>query len=315
VSQCHEPGKANLNPCQGREISWMDIEAICGAATVALTSTILFLLIAKFWTALSRTVGSGPTFADSVMHEAAQRFRDEFDRLSTSQSIYLGGALVFAVLFTAAYVLQAEQLFIGYPDWQLYIQLAFLLLAVGFATYQLGKTITTRRQVRFLQDANIAIGHQLQQISSGKTQVFHDVETSAGVVDHVVVGQTGLYAINVVARRARGDASVRLHDNALQFSNANTDESIVDIAARARRLEKEFNDLLGHKVRVRSVIAAPGWEVVEQSNEDHLLVNEQNIAMLMGWKDNTDHLMNEDVDALKKEMTARCRRSAGSARN
>ena len=293
----------------------MDIEAICGAATVALTSTILFLLIAKFWTALSRTVGSGPTFADSVMHEAAQRFRDEFDRLSTSQSIYLGGALVFAVLFTAAYVLQAEQLFIGYPDWQLYIQLAFLLLAVGFATYQLGKTITTRRQVRFLQDANIAIGHQLQQISSGNTQVFHDVETSAGVVDHVVVGQTGLYAINVVARRARGDASVRLHDNALQFSNANTDESIVDIAARARRLEKEFNDLLGHKVRVRSVIAAPGWEVVEQSNEDHLLVNEQNIAMLMGWKDNTDHLMNEDVDALKKEMTARCRRSAGSARN
>ncbi|MGB5626605.1 MAG: NERD domain-containing protein [Woeseiaceae bacterium] len=291
----------------------MDIEAISGAATVALTSTILFLLIAKSWNALSRTVGSGPTFADSIMHEAAQRFRDELDRLSASQSIYLGGALVFAVLFTAAYVLQAEQLFIGYPDWQLYIQLAFLTLAVGFATYYLGKTILTRRQVKFLQDANIAIGHQLQQISSGATQVFHDVVTTAGVVDHVVISQTGLYAINVVARRATGDASVRLHGNALQFSNAKTDKSIVDIAARAKRLEKEFNDLLGHKVRVRSVIAAPGWEVVEQSNEDHLLVNERNIAMLRGWKDNTDHLMNEDVDALKKEMTARCRRSAAKA--
>jgi len=293
----------------------MDIEAISGAATVALTSTILFLLIAKFWSALSRTVGSGPTFADSIMHEAAQRFRDEFDRLSTSQSIYLGGALVFAVLFTAAYVLQAEQLFVGYPDWQLYIQLGFLFLTVGFATYQLGKTIIVRRQVKFLQDANIAIGHQLQQISRGITQVFHDLETSAGVIDHVVIAQTGLYAINVVARRAPGDASVRLHGNALQFSNANGDESIVDIAARARRLEKEFSDLLGHQVKVRSVIAAPGWEIVEQTNEDHLLVNERNIAMLRGWKDNTDHLMNEDVDALKKEMTARCRRSADTARN
>lgn len=291
----------------------MDIEAISGAATVALTSTILFLLIAKFWSALSRTVGSGPTFADSIMHEAAQRFRDELDRLSASQSIYLGGALVFAMLFTAAYVLQAEQLFVGYPDWQLYIQLAFLTLAVGFATYYLGKTILTRRQVKFLQDANIAIGHQLQQISSGATRVFHDVVTTAGVVDHVVISQTGLYAINVVARRAAGDANVRLHGNALQFSNAKTDESIVDIAARTRRLEKEFTDLLGHKVRVRSVIAAPGWEVIEQSNDDHLLVNERNIAMLMGWKDNTDHLMNEDVDALKKEMTMRCRRSAAKA--
>ena len=291
----------------------MDIEAISGAAIVALTSTILFLLIAKFWSALSRTVGSGPTFADSIMHEAAQRFRDELDRLSASQSIYLGGALVFAVLFTAAYVLQAEQLFVGYPDWQLYIQLGFLVLAIGFAAYHLGKTIITRRQVKFLQDANIAIGHQLQQISSGMTQVFHDVDTSAGIVDHVVIAQTGLYAINVVARRAPRNASVRLHGNSLQFSNANTDDSIVDIGARARRLEKEFSDLLGHKVRVRSVIAAPGWDIAEQSNEDHLLVNERNIAMLRGWKDNTDHLMNEDVDALKKEMTARCRRSVSAA--
>jgi len=291
----------------------MDIEAISGAAIVALTSTILFLLIAKFWSALSRTVGSGPTFADSIMHEAAQRFRDELDRLSASQSIYLGGALVFAVLFTAAYVLQAEQLFVGYPDWQLYIQLGFLVLAIGFAANHLGKTIITRRQVKFLQDANIAIGHQLQQISSGMTQVFHDVDTSAGIVDHVVIAQTGLYAINVVARRAPRNASVRLHGNSLQFSNANTDDSIVDIGARARRLEKEFSDLLGHKVRVRSVIAAPGWDIAEQSNEDHLLVNERNIAMLRGWKDNTDHLMNEDVDALKKEMTARCRRSVSAA--
>lgn len=291
----------------------MDIEAISGAATVALTSTILFLLVAKFWSALSRTVSSGPNFADSIMHEAAQRFRDELDRLSTSQSIYLGGALVFAMLFVAAYVLQAQQLFVGYPDWQLYLQLGFLLLTVGFAFYQLSNIVVARRQVQFLRDANIAIGHQLHQISSGITRVFHDVETSAGVVDHVVVGQSGLYAINVVAKRARRDNSVRLQENSLQFSNCKTEHSIVDIAARTRRLEKEFHRLLGHNVRVRSVIAVPGWDIGEQAGEHHLLVNERNIAMIRGWKDNTDHLMNEDVDALQKELTAKCLRSATTA--
>lgn len=290
----------------------MNIEAISGAATVALTSTILFLLIAKFWSVLSRTVGSGPLFADSIMHEAAQRFRDELDRLSTSQSIYLGSALVFVVLFAAAYVLQAQQLFAGYPDWQLYIQLVFLFLASGLAVVQLGKTIVARRQVKFLQDANIAIGHQLRQISYGVTQVFHDAETSAGIVDHVLIGQSGLYAINVIAKRAPSGGSVRLIGNALQFSNTDDDTSIVDVASKARRLEKEFTELLGHKVRVRSVIAAPGWEIVEQTNEDHLLVNERNIGMLRGWKDNTDHMMNEDVDVIKKEMTVRCRRTAAA---
>jgi hypothetical protein len=290
----------------------MNIEAISGAATVALASTIFFLLVAKFWSALSRTVGSGPLFPDSIMHEAAQRFRDELDRLSTSQSIYLGAALVFAVLFAAAYVLQAQQLFAGYPDWQLYLQLIFLAVAVVLATFQLGKTIVARRQVKFLRDANIAIGHQLLQISTGITQVFHDAATSAGIVDHVVIGQSGLYAINVVAKRARAGSSVRLHGNALQFSNSDNSESIVDIAARTRRLEKEFTELLGHKIRVRSVIAAPGWEITEQNNENHLLVNERNIGMLRGWKDSTDHLMNEDVEALKKEMTTRCRHSAAT---
>jgi len=284
----------------------MEIEAISGAATVALTSTILFLLVAKFWSALSRSVGSNPYFADSIMHEAAQRFRDELDRLSTSQSIYLGGALVFAMLFTAAYVLQAQQLFVGYPEWQLYLLLGFLVLAVGYALYQLISTIIARRQIRFLRDATIAVGHQLQQISSGIAQVYHDVKTSAGVVDHVVISQAGIYAINVVAKRAPRGGSVRLQGNALQFSNSKNTQPIAKLAARANRLEKEFHQLLGHQVRVRSVIAAPGWEIGDQASKNHLLVNERNIAMIRGWRDTADHMMNEDVDTLKQEMTAKC---------
>lgn len=288
----------------------MDIEAVSGAATVAVTSTVVFLLIAKFWSAFSRTVGSGPDFADSIMHEAAQRFRDEFEKLSASRSIYLGGVLVFATLFTAAYVLRAQELFLGYPDWQLYLLLGFLLLAMGFAAWQLGSTIVASHQVRFQRDANIAIGHQLHQISSGVTRVFHDVETSAGFIDHVIIGQNGIYAINVVAKRGGKEHSVRLQDNALQFPKAGVQFAIIDIAERTARLEKDFRQLLGHKVRVRSVIAVPGWEIGEQSSEQHLLVNERNVAMLRGWRDNSDHLMNEDVDALQKELTARCLRAA-----
>ena len=130
----------------------MDIEAVSGAAMVAVTSTVVFLLIAKFWNAFSRAVGSGPNFADSIMHEAAQRFRDEFEKLSTSKSIYLGGVLVFTMLFVAAYVLRAQELFLGYPDWQLYLLLGFLVLAIGFAAWQLGMTIIASRQVRFQRE-------------------------------------------------------------------------------------------------------------------------------------------------------------------
>ena len=286
----------------------MELEAISGAATVALTSTIVFLLIAKTWNAISRTISSTPSFSDRIMHEAAQRFRDELERLSCSQSTYLSGALVFVMLFVAAYVLQAEHLFAGYPSWQLYLQLGFLLLVSGYAAFRLGKTALARRQLQFLRDANIAIGHQLQQMSANGTRVFHDVGTSAGVVDHVIIGQKGIYAINVVARRSGKRAHARLRDNAIEYSNGKPEHSIVDIAAKTTRLQKEFRQLLGHKIRVRSVIAVPGWDAGDQSTDEHLLVNERTIAMLSGWKDNTDHLMNEDVDVLQKDLTARCAR-------
>ena len=286
----------------------MDIDAISGAATVALTSTILFLLVAKSWSILSRTVGSTPNFADSIMHEAAQRFRDELERLSSAQAIYLSGALVFLVLFIAAYVLQAQNLFAGYPSWQLWLQIAFLTLTAGFAAWRLGNTILARRSVKFVRDANVAIGHQLQQISAGANRVFHDVVTSAGVVDHVVVGQKGIYAVNVVALRGGKNGSAVLEGNDLAFSNSDTLIPIVEITASAARLEKEVCRLLGHKIRVRSVIAVPGWDIGRQSSERHLLVNERTIPMLRGWRDQSDYLMNEDVDLLQRELTARCRR-------
>jgi hypothetical protein len=286
----------------------MDIEAISGAATVALANTLLFLVIAKFWSALSRTVGSTPSFADSIMHEAAQRFRDELERLSSSQSIYLCAALVFLVLFVATYALQAQSLFAGYPAWQLWLQVTFLGLAAGLAAWRLVSTIVAYRQVRFVRDANVAVGHQLQQIATGANRVFHDVTTSAGVVDHVMVGQSGIYAINVVARRGGKNGKTILKDNRLSFSNRDEAIAVVDIAASAARFEKEVSRLLGHKVRVRSVIAVPGWDIGDQSSDHHLLVNERTIAMLRGWKDQSDYLMNEDVDALQRDLSVRCRR-------
>jgi len=286
----------------------MELEAVSGAATVALSSTIVFLLIAKTWNAVSRSIGSAPNFPDRIMLEAAQRFRDELDRLTSSQSTYLSGILVFVMLFVAAYFLQAEHLFVGYPSWQLYLQLAFLLLVFGYALFSMVKTVCQCHQMKFVRDANIAIGHQLQQISTGSTRVFHDVATSAGIVDHVVVGQNGLYAINVIALRISKPAHARLIGHSIEYSNGKAVQSIVNIKAKTTRLQKDFRKLLGHDLRVRSVIAVPGWQIDEQTSNEHLLVNERTIGMVSGWRDESDHLMNEDVLALQAVLTAQCAR-------
>lgn len=287
----------------------MEIQAISGAATVALASTLVFLLVAKAWSAISRTISSTPSFSGRIMHEAAQRFRDELERLTCSQSIYLSAMLVFAMLFFAAYVLQAEQLFNGYPSWQMNLQLGFSMLAIAYAVYCLIKTALARYHVKFLRDANVAIGHQLQQLSFEGSRIFHDVKTAAGVVDHVIIGQKGIYAINVVARRSVKRAQARLRDGSIQYSNKTASQSIADVVSKTARLQKEFREIVGHNVRVRSVIAVPGWDIGEQPKDGHLLVNERTLAMLSGWKDKSEYLMNEDIAALQVELNSRCARS------
>ena len=282
----------------------MDIESFSGAATVALASTIVFVLVMKSWQIIARSMNSSPNFADSMMREAAQRFRDEFDRLSNKQSSYLVAGLVFIVLFVAAYALNAERLYVGYPKWQLYVFMTALGIGALLAFVRLLHTFVNRHQVRLLRDANIAIGHQLQRIAAGFGRVYHDVETSAGVIDHVIIGQNGVYAINVFARRPAKHGLVELDNNLLLYNPDGKTHSIVATAKKTAALERDFRRLLDHRVRVRSVLAVPGWEVQEQSGDEHLIVNDHSLPMLRGWKDQADYLMNEDVDALHQMLSA-----------
>jgi len=284
----------------------MDIQSFSGAATVALASTIVFVLVTISWQIIARSVGSSHSFGDSIMREAAQRFRDEFDRLSSNQSNYFSAGLVFLVLFVAAYVLNAERLFDGYPVWQLNIFLFALVAVTLMVSVDLARTVLARHQVKLLRDANIAIGHQLQRISAGFGRVYHDVETSSGIIDHLIVGQSGVFAINVFARRPAKNGEAAIDSNSLVFTPGKTPISTVKMAANTAALEREFRRLLDHRVRVRSVIAVPGWDVNVQSSEEHLLVNARNLPMIKGWKDQDDYLMNEDVDALQEMLTSRC---------
>lgn len=284
----------------------MDIEGFSGAATVALASTIVFVLVTRSWQIISRSVGSQPSFADSIMREAAQRFRDEFERLTSAQATYLSAGLVFIVLFVAAYALKAERLYAGYPQWQLNLFMVVLLGGALLVLFSLIRTITTRRQIKLLRDANIATGHQLQRIAAGFGRVYHDVETSAGMIDHVVVGQSGAYAVNVLARRPARGGDVSLDQNKVVFQPSGKSRSIVETAKKTAALEREFRRLLDHRVRVRSVIAVPGWQITQQSSEEHLLVNARSLPMLLGWKDQADYLMDEDVNALHDLLTTRC---------
>ncbi len=286
----------------------MDIQAIGASATVAFFCAVVFILAVKSWHQLQRVLAGQSSFADSIMSESAQRFREELQALSHRQSTYFGALVVFALMFVAARFLGGAALFAGYPEWQLYVVFLALLAAAIFVACRLGRTILRWRNTRFLHDANLAIGHQLQRIAAEHGCAYHDVPTHGGIIDHVLVGQNGVYALTVIARRHWRTGEVRLDDNELRFSSSQQPMSLVDATAGARGLARECRHLAGRPVRVRSVIAVPGWHIAEQTGQAHLLVNEHSLAMMRGWRDQGDYLMDEEAAAIRQELTRRCSR-------
>jgi hypothetical protein len=242
------------------------------------------------------------------MLEAAQRYRDELERLGRQQSIYLIAALVFSVIFAITYLFPPQGMFEDLPKWQLILVLALFAAAAVYTPYRLISILLKKRRLAFVRDANMATGHALQKLNANQNRLFHDVPCGAGVIDNVVVGRHGIYAINVIARKPGKDNTVSLRGDKLTFAPGNLSMSVARIGVKAEQFAKAIGKLLKHTVRVRCVIVIPGWEVESQTSEAYLAVNERNITMLTGWKDPKDFLMNEEVDVVQKHLTQRCMR-------
>ncbi len=286
----------------------MDLTALGGATLIALTGTIFFLLVIKAWSAFAAS-SSGTRFPKSIMLEAAQRYRDALAKRGREQSIYLASGLMFAVVFSIAYLFRPEEMFVDIPRWQHIVVLLVLGIATGILAYRLTTIMLERRKLFFIRDANMATGHSLQKLTANRNRVFHDVRCGVGTIDSVIVGLHGIYTVSVIARKPGKNNTARLKGDQLMFAGQDA-VSVQRSGAKSAQLAKEIRKVTAHTLRVRSVIAIPGWEIESQASRDYLVVNERNVSMLTGWRDQKDYLLDEDVEAIQGMLTERCTRFA-----
>lgn len=289
----------------------MQLEAIGGAASLALLGSAVFALTARAWIALGRSRIGRPPFFHLLLPEPAQRFREEFELLGSKQSALLASALAFAVLFAFAWLSGASRILAGADPRLVATAAAIVVAAIAWALYRLVRIGLRRRRLAFRRNANMAVGQALDRVTGSLNRAFHDVECANEIVDHVLVGQKGAYAIFVIARRPGKSNTVRARDSRLWFAGREP-LTLERFATIADRLAGLFRKAVGKPVRVRTVLVVPGWEIQEQAGESLLVVNERSLVMLRGWTDRSEHLMNEEVESLHELLgersLRRCRR-------
>ena len=278
------------------------------ALAIALAGSFLYVGVGLAWLALGASLRRRDPFAEYIAREPGHRVRQRLRAVDGHYFLYLSALLVYALLISVALLLEMPALPFELPAWSWLALAAVAAVASLVIPFMVFKLKRERSRLAFRQSANVAVGHALQRIASRGYNVYHDVRVGSHVIDNVVIGAKGAYAVNVFVPgngRAR-NGMARLDDSSLVLGKTKTTAPVGVSVNRVSGLSKELSKVIGHPIRVRSVIAIPGWNVASTDSDKHLLVNEKNVVMLTGWTDPDTYLMDDDVIQIHEYLAPRC---------
>jgi len=241
-------------------------------AALALVPGLFFLLWFRW-----RRNGDTP-ISDDNLRVPGDYLRGKIARIDDRVNELL--ILIFLAPAAAAGVLLGASLARGVvPVRSNYLQLA-VILVVFLSIPLLSFSRRLRERVRLLQglDAELAVGLELNKLAGEGFHIYHDFPAGRNNIDHVLVGPSGIYAVETKGRpkpdkdRVVLDAKVIYDGEALFFpDNAKETAAIDRSRQQAAALSQWLSDDLGEAVAVRPALALPGW-FVERRKPDELLI-------------------------------------------
>ncbi len=280
------------------------ISSLAAAAAFAA----LFLVASKFWLLADGLVRRPSPFAAKIQAEPGDNFRRQLEAIDRRAGAHLAALAIVASVFLALFFAGHEPWWSSLEHWRWWLVLAFLCAVAVYEVWVFVHLVQSRRAVAHTLDAHVATGQRLEHVAARGNYLFHCVPTGDDHVDHIVLGTNGLYAIRVIVRRPVDGGLARLARGSIDFGDGVEPVSLADWQATLRRLTAELRERLGHSVRVMSVIVVPGWDVEGGEQGQHLLVNESNLTMLTGWRDQDAYLMNEELQLLQRVFSTRLQR-------
>ena len=286
----------------------IDFATIISAAIVAFAVSALILLLSNLWASFSSRFKSRKGFRGRILFEAGEELRRQVRRRDALCYRHIIAMLVFSVCFLTILVL-------GRRDWwaELPVGIWMVLGAalVGAMVYYLREfllMVRSRARLAYLRDANIALGHGLLHSTVKGNRVFHSIPVGGDIVDNVVIGANGVYAVNVIVPPKHSAKTVQLKKDKLFFEPGNDSVSLVEHHNKIKSLARELTPVVGHPVKVLSVIGVPGCQVITTGSDKHLVVNESNCVMLTGWRVPDAYLMSEEVQKIGEFLLWKCSR-------
>lgn len=157
------------------------------------------------------------------------------------------------------------------------------------------------------------VGEALNQLLADGFRVFHDVPFDGYNIDHVIVGSSGVYAVETKTRRKRANlrgvdkARVVYNGDSLEYPEKKfTSHGIIQAKRNAESLAKWLTRATGEPTQVKPMLVLPGWFVVNNCSNGALKVlNEKQIVS--SFPNPRFPLTPDRIQRIAHQLTERCR--------
>ena len=195
------------------------------------------------------------------------------------------------------------------------IYLTVIVVGGSYLTTKVFRLMKHRNHLRLGYDCELAVGQELSDRVSDGFFVFHDFPAEGFNIDHILVGSTGVFAIET-----KGRAKSRVVENEnwkleydgkrLKFPGWSETKPIEQAKTQALWLSLWLSKVTGASCKVTSVLAVPGWWIDRTAPGDIMVYNGKNSEFLAKGK---TFLTPQQIKAISHQIDQKCRTVTSSS--
>lgn len=250
-----------------------------------------------------------------LLREPGHTIRRELARLDLQLSRRMVMAVLLGLSPLMNLVWRPDQAGEDDISWLRWATLGVVVLSAGMVVASLIGYGRRKRNLTLGLVGERMVAEQLDVLKASGCRVFHDVPGQAGRaafnIDHVVVGEFGVFAVETKTRRlGRLPGGVMAHEviydgRALSYPWGEERYGLDQARKQAEWLAAYLENQLRATLTVRSVLALPGWSIIHKGGGQVEVVNPRELSALVCGGE--VKLSAVEVERIAATLDARCR--------
>jgi len=267
---------------------------------VGIALAVAFAYLTLIWLALV-TGGLASRFRRSepmsnrpgeVVHQALKVAGRRWDHCRTA-------ALLFCVSFVLLVNFGRYGWWVPMPLWINSVIALLLSVVLLYSALKMAQLLQRRFRLNRLLKIHEDIAVRLVEAQLRGNRVFHSVRLGDVVLDNIVVGRNGIYAVQLF-EPAPGSSSVRGVAGALLYQPSGTRIPMRPYAKAVRYLASALSEVADSQVTVMPVAIIPECKIEESAERGPMLVSLQACTSFIGWQDQNAFLMDDDIELISQ---------------